>query len=134
LILFIECYLNIYAGAAHSPQPQTSAKDIETALADLSASRETWKAFSNEGKAALLDECAKCLEENLNEMAMEGVAVKGSHGVGLGEEMCGFHPSGVHQQMFVCNGVFTVVACCHTLIHADCRKSGCTAVRSYISM
>lgn len=74
-------------GAAHTPHPKTTAEEIEEALADLSASREAWKALNIESRAALLDECAKLLEENLDEIAMDGVAVKGSHGVGLGEEL-----------------------------------------------
>lgn len=54
----------------------------------MASAAEAWRALSNAAKARLLDECALCLEEGLEEMAVDSVARKGSAGSGLGDEMC----------------------------------------------
>jgi acyl-CoA reductase-like NAD-dependent aldehyde dehydrogenase len=63
---------------------------VQTAIEDVVASRHAWQKMSSKDKAKALHECLQILTDNLSHIATEAVARKGSHGAGLGEEMCAF--------------------------------------------
>ena len=77
--------------AAHVSSKMTTESEVDAHLETVMASRGAWQQLDNKGKAALLRESFDILIRHMHAFAAEGVQVRGSHGSGLGEELCA-HP------------------------------------------
>ena len=68
--------------------PASTSAEVDQAIADVCAKREAWKDTSLQDKQVMLKQCHKLLCDYLVEFCQENADRKGTHGQGLGEEMC----------------------------------------------